>query len=68
MTDFEEKARRYGVPIIPRMPPLGGFPRDPNPIVAICGECGLEIYQIMEYCCPRPNCPVGFEGPTCQTT
>lgn len=31
---------------------------DPNPIVSICGECGLEIRKIMMYSCQNSRCPV----------
>lgn len=60
----EEKARKYGVPLIPRIKPI---PTQTDPI-AICGECGLEIPRgAFGYCCPQPNCPCGFGGVTCLT-
>ena len=60
---IEEKAKRIGVPIIParEVPPS----YDPNPTVAICGACGLEIKQIMGYVCNKSNCPTGLGSPTC---
>lgn len=30
---------------------------DLNPVIGICGECGLEIRQVMGYYCPNPVCP-----------
>lgn len=56
MSDFEEKARRLGVPLIPPKPK----PQPPgvgNPVVAVCGACGREIFQIDSYCCQQDNCP-----------
>lgn len=58
----EEKAKRIGVPVIPvrkfvKPDPYG------NPTIAICGECGIELKQIMGYSCSRTNCPTGL-GPT----
>ena len=56
----EEKAERLGVMLIPKREPQ---PIAPNGIIAVCGECGLEIYQIMGYVCPRGrNCPASFGG------
>lgn len=59
----EEKARRLGVPLIPKLPELP--PHQPNPVVAVCGECGIELHQIMGYVCNRPRCPTGMGGPVC---
>ena len=47
------------VPIIPPLPPGEPDP-DPNPIIAVCGECGLEVRRIMSYSCPNPRCPTGL--------
>ena len=57
----EEKARRLGVPLIPKRttPSLPG----PNPVQAVCGECGIELHRVMGYVCPKMNCPTGL-GPT----
>lgn len=46
----------YSVPIIPPSPPEK--PQELNPVIARCGQCGLEICRVMMYCCPDPNCPV----------
>jgi len=44
-------------PVIPPLPK--DEPNlDPNPIVSICGECGLELRQVMMYSCPSMRCPV----------
>ena len=55
-----------GIPIIPQVPedvnPLR--PVDPNPIVAVCGECGLDLRQVMGYCCGNARCPTGLGGPS----
>lgn len=65
-TPIEDKAKELGVPVIPRLPDKVDYsPRTPNPIVAICGECGLEIHQVMGYVCSNPRCPTGFGGPSC---
>ena len=51
----EKKAKDLGVPVIPKRLPIN---REPNPVVAVCGECGLEIRQVMMYSCGKINCPV----------
>jgi hypothetical protein len=59
----KDKAKRHGVPVIPRRAEsTKQAPRDPNPVVAVCGECGLEIRQTMGYYCPKANCPTGLGG------
>ena len=59
---IEEKARRMGVPVIPRRrpPPTAPYPHPQGGPVAICGECGLELHRTMGYCCPHANCPCGL--------
>lgn len=37
---------------------------DPNPTVAICGQCGLHLKQVMGYVCNHPRCPTGLGGRT----
>jgi hypothetical protein len=64
--DHEEKARRLGVPVIPPIAPMP--PRDPNPVIAICGECGLELRQVMHYACGQARCPVKLGGSCCLAT
>lgn len=54
----EEKAREHGVPVIPKLPEYTQKPYDPNPVVAICGECGREIRKIEGYSCLEARCPV----------
>lgn len=45
------------LPVIPPLPPEDpGL--DPNPTVAICGECRLEIKKGMHYVCPNSRCPL----------
>lgn len=44
-----------GVPVIPpldKKPDIG-----PNPTVAVCGVCGIELKQVMGYVCGRDDCP-----------
>lgn len=57
----EEKAQRKGVPLIPKRLPVKSMRSDS--VVAICGECGLEITMSMGYCCSRSNCPTGLGSP-----
>jgi len=58
----EEKARRLRVPLVPRrvinVPP----PYDPNPTVAVCGECGIELKRVMGFVCTKPNCPTTYRS------
>lgn len=56
----EEKAKRLGVPLIPIWHKPFTLPIDGNRTVSVCGECGLEIKQVMGYCCPNVNCPAGL--------
>lgn len=60
---IKRKADRFGVPIIPRLPEhVRKQTNDPNPVTAICGECGMEIRLMMGYVCGRNNCPTGLGG------
>ena len=53
MTDRETNDE--GLPIIP---PLRKPPERPaDGAVAICGVCGIRIYQVMHYVCYRHDCP-----------
>ena len=64
MTDYVERNGRK-IPVIPRLPdspPYQPEIPDPNAPVAICGECGMEIYQVMGYVCPNVRCPAGIAG------
>ena len=55
---------------VPTIPPLMPEEKrirenpEPNPVVARCGECGLDIRQTMGYVCGNINCPV-FPKVTC---
>lgn len=51
------------LPIIPPLPP-GQPSLDPNPMVAKCGACGIELKRVMHYSCPRIDCPC-FPKATC---
>jgi hypothetical protein len=57
-----EKAKEHGVPLIPKKSPNDlwkpiNINPDPNPVVSVCGECGLEIRKIMHYSCKNIDCP-----------
>lgn len=45
------------VPVIPPLP-VGQPELDPNPTIAVCGECGLELKKVMMYSCGNIRCPV----------
>lgn len=45
------------VPVIPPLPEQTED-LDPNPTVAVCGQCGLEIKKVMMYSCGNSRCPV----------
>jgi len=64
---FKEKADRLGVPLIPKLPIIPNEPATPNPIVAVCGECGLSLHQVMAYVCTNQRCPTWLCGPTCNS-
>ncbi len=51
---------------VPVIPPLEGpdLPCDPNPVVAKCGQCGLNLHRVMGYVCSHPRCPC-FPRVTC---
>ena len=63
-TPYDDEAKRLGVPVIPPLdpdpPPMR--PEGPNPTIAICGECGLHVHQVMMFSCANSRCPAGF-GP-----
>lgn len=61
MTDHKEKADKLGVPLIPRLPE-SQRQSDPNPVVAICGECGREVRRVEGYSCPFSACPVQLKA------
>ena len=51
----------------PGLPDSPGIPPS-NPIVLHCQLCGIEMHQMMHYCCPQPNCPCGLGGVSIGTT
>lgn len=66
MSDNFKEINGRKIPIIPPLPedyPI--VPQEANPIVAICGECGLELRQVMGYVCGHPRCPTGLGGVQC---
>lgn len=44
------------IPIIPPLPEPSD--RGSNPVVAVCGKCGLPIKQTMGYVCDKDRCPI----------
>jgi hypothetical protein len=52
----EERARRIGVPLYPARKPLPVL--NDNPIVGVCGACGIDIREIMHLACRREDCPL----------
>jgi hypothetical protein len=50
------KVDSRGIPIIPKLPV--DRPTLPNQPVAVCGECGRDIYQVEGYYCTNLRCPV----------
>lgn len=60
---IQERADKLGVPIIKPYPKhIKERSVDPNPVVAVCGECGLEVHRVMGYVCTHAHCPCGL-GP-----
>lgn len=52
----------YMVPNPKNLPVIAPLPEgqpdlDPNPEVAICGECGLVLRKVMAYSCSNSRCP-----------
>ena len=58
---WQEKADRLGVPLIG---PLPEETDQMNPVVSVCGKCGLELRGIMAYYCTNQRCPTGLGSPT----
>jgi len=59
-----EEEKKQGIPLITERAP---YPSDPNPIISVCGKCGLRVYRVMDYVCPHAVCPCEFSGLTCHT-
>lgn len=51
----EEKAKRLGVPLIPKRT-LPQF-KDKD-IIAVCGQCGREVNRVEMYACMNEKCPL----------
>lgn len=60
-----DEEKRQNIPVIP---PVQVPDKKPNPVVAVCGACGLRIHKVMGYCCPHPDCPTGFGSVTCHNS
>jgi hypothetical protein len=56
--DIQKKAERLGVNVIggDNWKPIKPFAE--NPVVGVCGVCGLEIRSVMWYSCRNNDCPV----------
>lgn len=54
----EQRARRLGVPLVRQPNPLARR-YDPNPVVAVCGECGRDVRWVEHHSCGRVDCPFG---------
>ena len=48
------------LPVIPALPPdvPCPTPQEPNPAVAICGECNREVHRVEMFHCQNPRCPL----------
>jgi hypothetical protein len=55
---IEERAKRLGVPVIRPMRRYVTPTMPTNPVVAICGECGRDVYMIEGYSCSHNDCPI----------
>jgi hypothetical protein len=55
---YKDEADELGVPLIPKRPERAKTNPGPNPIVAVCGECGIKLHQVMGYVCSSENCPI----------
>lgn len=53
----EEKAKKLGVKLIPKIPEEQRKQLDPNPPVGVCGECGITLHKVMHYVCNKAECP-----------
>jgi len=54
---WQRDADYWQVPLIPQLPPQRQI-GDPNPIMAICGECGRKVHRLEGYYCGNGRCPV----------
>ena len=48
----------HEVPVIPVITRYPERDNPANPVVAICGKCGVEWRKVMWYCCMQDNCPM----------
>lgn len=55
----EERARRIGVPLVPRRPPE----HPDHAVLAVCGVCGIDLRRVMMRCCQEEDCPCGLGRP-----
>lgn len=52
-----QKANRLGVPLIPKKDRIPF--QEPNPVIAVCGQCGHEVRSMDHRSCPQGECPFG---------
>ena len=55
---YQDLAQDLNVPLIPPIPEKLKDNNDPNPVVAVCGECGRGVRQVEMYCCMNTHCPI----------
>ena len=51
-----ERARKIGVPVLP--PRRADRPAEENPVVAVCGACGIDVRKVMWMACNKAECPL----------
>lgn len=52
---------------IPPMEPIMPNPIFPMEQKNTCPTCGIELSEVMMYCCPRIDCPCGMGPVVCNT-
>ena len=54
--EIAERARKIGVPVLPPRPT--DRPAEENPVVGVCGVCGIEVRKVMWMACTKAGCPL----------
>lgn len=54
--EIAERARKIGVPVLPGRP-TERMPEE-NPIVGVCGVCGIDVRKVMWMACNKAGCPL----------
>lgn len=70
---MDENPDLFKIPVLPKwpigpdeFPRPGDFPTDAP--IGKCNTCGIELFQVMGYACPRSDCPTGMGPIMCTTT